>query len=148
MDLYRTDNAIIRWFKNISIPAARGALFIVFFWFGVLKLIGVSPAETLVQDLFVRTISFIPFDTFYFLFAIYECVIGILFLIPRATRAVILLLAIHMVSTFLPLILMPEITWTGFLIPTLEGQYIIKNLVIIALAMGIAAEVTPITRRS
>jgi hypothetical protein len=56
---------------------------------------------------------------------------------------VIPLLFIHMIMTFLPLIFLPSTTWSGFLVPTLEGQYIIKNLVIIAAAMGIAAHLVP-----
>ena len=99
------------------------------------------------QSLFTRTIPFIPFTIFYAGFAIFECAIGILFLIPKATRAVILLLAIHMITTFLPLVFLPQTTWQGFLIPTLEGQYIIKNLALIALAMGIAADIEPIGKR-
>ncbi len=148
MDISSIDKRIISWFKKIAGPAARIALFIVFFWFGILKLIGASPAESLVQQLFTQTIPFVPFAVFYACFAIYECVIGILFLFPRATRLVILLLAVHMITTFLPLILLPQVTWSGFLVPTLEGQYIIKNFVIIALAMGIAADITPFGTRS
>jgi hypothetical protein len=49
-----------------------------------------------------------------------------------------------MITTFMPLFLLTEETWSGFLIPTLEGQYIIKNLVVIAAAMGIAAHLEPI----
>ena len=71
--------------------------------------------------------------------------IGILFLIPKATRIVIPLLLVHMVTTLLPLILLPGATWQGFLILTLEGQYIVKNLVIIAVAIGVAAHAHPLS---
>jgi hypothetical protein len=81
------------------------------------------------------------------LFGLFECLIGILFLIRGAERVVIPLLFIHMVTTFGPLVFLPSETWQAFLVPTLEGQYIIKNLVIVAAAMGIASHLTPISRR-
>ncbi len=117
-----------------DVLAARIAIFIVYFWFGVLKLIGVSPAGPLVHALFEKTISFMPFETFYSLFSIYEMAIGILFLIPGLELISIALLGLHLVTTAGPLILLPEATWSGLLIPTLEGQYIIKNVLIIACA--------------
>ncbi len=74
-------------------------------------------------------------------------IIGIAFIIPRAERLAIALLIPHMIMTALPLLFLPAMTWQGFLTPTLEGQYIIKNLVIIALAMGIATHLHPFKRR-
>jgi uncharacterized membrane protein YkgB len=141
------DTTIIGTFRRFSLPAARLALFIIFFWFGILKLAGVSPAENLVQSLFERTIPFISFHIFYEAFSIFECAIGILFLIPRTTRVVIPFLAIHMTTTVLPLIFLPSITWQNFLVPTLEGQYIIKNVAIVALAMIVAADLEPLSKR-
>lgn len=129
--------------RSISVPLARIGLFIVFFWFGFLKVLGLSPAAGLVQALFEKTISFMPFDTFYLLFALLECCIGILFLVKGAERVVIPLLLVHMVMTFLPLFMLPEIVWNGFFVPTLEGQYIIKNIIIIAAAVGIVAQTCP-----
>jgi uncharacterized membrane protein YkgB len=78
--------------------------------------------------------------------SIVECVIGVLFLIPKATRIVIPLLLIHMAVVCTPLVLVPGGVWAGFLVPTLEGQYIIKNLVIIAVAIGIASQTPPLTK--
>ena len=74
-------------------------------------------------------------------------IIGISFILPRCERLAIALLIPHMILTTLPLIFLPAMTWKGLLTPTLEGQYIIKNLVIIALAMGIAAHLHPIRKR-
>lgn len=135
------------WFINllrkISIPFSRIAIFIVFFWFGILKIIGTSPANPLVSSLLSATMPFISWDTFIVLFSIYEMIIGISFLIPRLERLAIALLIPHMIMTALPLIFLKAITWQSFLTPTLEGQYIIKNLVIIAVSMGIAAHLHP-----
>ncbi|MEK7612187.1 MAG: hypothetical protein AAB407_02505 [Patescibacteria group bacterium] len=139
------DKTLITFFKRIANPFARFGIFLVFFWFGILKVIGVSPATPLVQHLFERTISFMPFDTFLILFGLFEMVIGVLFLIKGLERMVMPLLAIHMVTTAMPLFLLPQETWSGFLIPTLEGQYILKNVLIIALAIGIAAQLTPLS---
>ena len=49
------------------------------------------------------------------------------------------LLFIHMVTTAGPLFFLPRETWSGFLVPTLEGQYIINNVMIIAVAIATAA---------
>ena len=70
--------------------------------------------------------------------------IGVLFIVKGMERIVILLLLIQITTTFMPLVLLPDATWSGFLTPTLEGQYIIKNFAIIALAMGVAAHLHPV----
>lgn len=144
MSLESIDSRIILFFRKISIPVARISLFIVFFWFGILKVIGLSPASALVQKLFEHTISFVPFGTFLITFGLFECLIGILFLIKGAERIVIPLLLIHMITTAGPLLLLPSETWQRFLVPTLEGQYIIKNLVIIATGIALAAHLHPL----
>lgn len=128
-------------------PVARFGLFVIFFWFGLLKVVGLSPASAVVERLFNQTIPFMSFGTFLILFGLFECLIGILFLIRGAERVVIPLLFIHMITTFGPLFLLPQETWSGFLVPTLEGQYIIKNLVIIAVAIGIASHLHPLKKR-
>lgn len=129
-------------------PLARIALFVVFFWFGILKVIGSSPAGEVVENLFRETIPFMDFGTFYLGFGLLECLIGVLFLIPRLERVVLPLLMLHMFTTFGPLVMLPEITWQSMLVPTMEGQYIIKNLVIIALAVGIAANLHPLADKN
>ncbi len=146
MSLQTVDRSLIHFFRRISLPAARIALFVVFFWFGLLKLLGLSPAEPLVHALFEQTLFFIPFTTFYFGFALFECVIGILFLIRGAERVVFPLLLIHMVTTALPLFLLPALSWQQFLVPTLTGQYIIKNLVLIAASIGVVAHLHPMRK--
>ncbi len=127
-------------------PVARFGLFVVFFWFGFLKVVGLSPASGLVQQLFEQTIPWMPFATFIVLFGLFECLIGLLFLFRGFERVVIPLLFLHMITTFMPLFFLPGVTWSGFMVPTLEGQYIIKNLVIIATAIGIAAHLQPFAK--
>lgn len=143
MNITTLDHAIITFFRRISIPFARLGLFTIFFWFGLLKVLDRSPASPLVQQLFERTISGISFDSFLILFGLLECLIGILWLIPSMERIVIPLLFIHMITTAMPLWLLQSITWSGFLVPTMEGQYIIKNILHIATAIGIASHLHP-----
>lgn len=140
------DIKLINFFRRVSVPLARFGLFVVFFWFGILKVIGLSPASGLVQQLFENTVPFMGFHLFLIFFGYFECLIGILFLIKGAERVVIPLLFIHMVTTFGPLLLLRGETWSGFMVPTLEGQYIIKNLVIIAAAVGVAAHLHPLNK--
>jgi uncharacterized membrane protein YkgB len=146
MSLRDIDIKIIRFFRRISVPLARFGIFVIFFWFGILKILDASPATPLVGHLFEETIPWMHFPTFLILFGLFECLIAILFLIPGYERIVIPLLLLHMITTFLPLFLLPSETWSGFMIPTLEGQYIIKNLVVIAAAIGIAAHVHPLSK--
>ena len=143
----KLDIELIHLFRKISEPAARLGLFTIFFWFGLLKVLGLSPATILVQNLFEQTLPIINFSTFIILFGLFEVAIGLLFLIKGAERIVMPILLIHMITTFMPLFFLTEETWSGFLIPTLEGQYIIKNLVIIAAAIGIAAHLHPLKQR-
>lgn len=72
----------------------------------------------------------------------WECLIGIGLLTGRLLRATLLLLAVQMVGTMTPLVLFPGETFTQFpFAPTLEGQYIIKNLVLIGAAMVVGGTV-------
>jgi len=146
MNIEKIDSSLIGFFQRIFVPSARIGLFIVFFWFGILKVVGLSPASGVVQRLFENNIPFMEFTTFLILFGLFECLIGILFLIKGAERIVLPLLLIHMITTFGPLILLPEETWQKPLVPTLEGQYIIKNVVLVAAAIGISAHLHPIKK--
>lgn len=141
------DLKIINFCKKISMPVSRLALFVVFFWFGALKVVGLSPASQVVQNLFNETMPIMEFSTFIIIFGLFECLIGLLFLIRGAERVVIPLLLLHLVTTVGPLVLLPGETWSGVMVPTMEGQYIIKNVLIIALALGIAANLTPFKNR-
>lgn len=146
MELPVLDRGLIGFFRKISVPLARFGLFIIFFWFGMLKVLGLSPASPLVEALFRETIPFMTFATFNVLFGGFEALIGVLFLKRGLERIVIPLLFLHMITTFMPLFLLPQVTWSGFMVPTMEGQYIIKNLVIIAAAVTIAAHLHPLRK--
>jgi uncharacterized membrane protein YkgB len=144
MQFARFDSLIVHRIKKIAEPCARGALFIIFFWFGLLKVMNISPADPLVAALLENTLPFVSFEAFRIFFGIYEMIIGLAFLVHGAERFAVALLLPHMLTTFVPLILLPEDTWASVLVPTFTGQYIIKNLIIIALALSIAAHLHPI----
>ena len=130
-------NSIISRCSKLSIPFARLSLFVVYFWFGALKLFDLSPANPLVSDLLSKTLPFISFETFIVLLGLFEIVIGISFLFPKLLKFSVVLLVLHMITTIMPLILLPQVTWSAPFAPTLEGQYIIKNLLIIAVALSL-----------
>ena len=127
------DRLVVWAMDAFGIRFARLALGVVFIWFGALKMIGeLSPA----YDLVAATIYWLTPEIIIPLLGLWEVAIGVAFLIPRFTRVALLLLIPQMPGTFLPLVLLPEICFT--IVPfglTLEGQYIVKNLVIIACAL-------------
>jgi len=126
------DRAISDTLWRIGVPFLRVALGIVFVWFGALKLTGTSPA----LDLVTRTVYWFDPAVFVPVLGWWEIAIGLCLALPALTRAGILLLALQIPGTFLPLVLLPRVCYQGA--PwnlTLEGQYIVKNLVIIGSAL-------------
>lgn len=144
----KIDLRLIEFFRKTFVPVARFSIFLIFFWFGIIKLLGLSPASPLAMALIEKTIGGVYFDPLFYTLAVIECIIGILFLFPKTTRIVIPLLLFHMLIVCSPLLLVPEYTWQQFGVPTLEGQYIIKNAVVIAVAIGIAASTKPLNKVS
>lgn len=140
----RLDRRITAALAAAAVPVLRVALGVVFLWFGALKLVpGLSPA----QDLAARTIEqltlgIVPPDVALPVLAAWEVLIGLGLLSGRFLRATLALLALQMLGTLTPLVLFPAETFTVFPIaPTLEGQYIIKNVVLVAAAMAVGATV-------
>jgi len=127
-------------------PVLRIGLGVVFVWFGLLKPLGVSPAAQLVRDTVYWGID--P-DWFIPVLGWWEVAIGVCLIDPGRllglgrwmTRAGILLMFLQMPGTFLPLVLLPDVTWQRPFVPTLEGQYIIKNLVLIGAALYLGGRV-------
>jgi uncharacterized membrane protein YphA (DoxX/SURF4 family) len=131
----RTSTLSCRWFD----PVARIAIFVIYFWFGFLKLLNLSPATPLASALVSHTIGMQYFNVSFKALAVFECVLGLIFLIPAMTWPSTVLLVVHLVIVSSPLVLVGEVAWIHPLVPTLEGQYIIKDLAILALAIGIIA---------
>lgn len=145
--LIALDQKLINLLSKHYVQLARISLFIVFFWFGAIKLFGLSPAGPLAEALTARTVGMQYFTELFIVLSLIECLIGLLFLIPKATRVVIPLLIVHMAVVCSPLLLTPDLVWQQAFVPTLEGQYIIKNIVIVALAIGIAASTKPLGKK-
>jgi uncharacterized membrane protein YkgB len=139
MTIETIDREIMNRMSRLGEPAIRMSLFIIFFWFGMLKPLGTSAAEPLV----LKTVDWMPLLTAEQWLAVigwWEVIIGICFLFRRTTRAAIALLFLQMTGTFMPLFILPEITFQSGgipFLPTLEGQYIIKNIIIISAALVI-----------
>ena len=138
------DQRITHWMAENGITLLRISVGIVFVWFGVLKFVpGLSPAD----ELATRTIATLSFglvqpDVSRPTLALWETLIGLGLISGRFMRATLLLLFLQMVGTVTPLFLFPAETWSRFPIaPTLEGQYIIKNIVLVSAGLVIGATV-------
>lgn len=128
----RVDRFISKMMWQLGIPVLRFALAVVFIWFGALKLAGTSAATEMVT----RTVYWFEPGVFIPILGWWEIAIGVSLAIPALTRLGILLLVLQIPGTFLPLILLPEVCYRNQ--PwnlTLEGQYIVKNLVILGAAL-------------
>jgi uncharacterized membrane protein YkgB len=133
------DVRVTRWMARNGITLLRISLGVVFFWFGALKLVpGLSPAQGLIE----QTITFIPMSIFLPVLAIWEMAIGLGFITGKFMRVTILLLFLQMPGTLSPVFLRPDLVFTQFPFAlTLEGQYIVKNMVLISAALVIGATV-------
>jgi uncharacterized membrane protein YkgB len=140
----RLDARITRALGRASIPMLRISLGLVFVWFGALKLVpGASPAEALALDtLEILTFGRMNPQLALVGLAAWEVAIGLGLLVGRWLRATLLLLFVQMLGTVTPILLFPETVFTRApLLLTLEGQYIVKNLVLVGAAMVIGATV-------
>ena len=140
----RIDVRITNWMARSGIMLLRVSLGIVFFWFGALKFFpGLSPA----QDLATRTIEILTFGLMppkvsILVLATWEGLIGLGLLLGLFMRATLLLLFLQMLGTMAPLFFFPHEVFTRIpSAPTLEGQYIIKNIVLISAGLIIGATV-------
>ncbi|MDZ7371973.1 MAG: DoxX family membrane protein [candidate division KSB1 bacterium] len=133
--LEKTEQRIIRWMSRWGILLLRVSLGIVFFWFGFLKFFpGLSPAQELaVRTISVLTFGLLPAKASILILATWEVLIGIGLMLGIQLRLTLLLLFLQMLGTMTPLVLFPHQVFTRIpYAPTLEGQYIIKNIVIIS----------------
>ncbi|WP_421803221.1 DoxX family membrane protein [Flagellimonas sp.] len=113
---------------------------LVYFWFGALKFVpNLSPAEDLAKNTIHHlTFGLIPDDVSIILLAIWEVGLGILLVFGLLRRQAVILALVHMVCTFTPLFFFPGDVFGGEpLSLTLVGQYIMKNLIIIAVLVSI-----------
>ncbi len=135
--LENLDATAIKLMDKFGVTLLRYSLGIIYIWFGGLKVVELSPAQELVENTvywFENPKTFVP------ILGIWEVVIGITMCIKPLIRVSIFLLLVQMPGTFLPLVLFPEVCFTNFPFGlTLEGQYIVKNLIIISSALVIGS---------
>jgi uncharacterized membrane protein YphA (DoxX/SURF4 family) len=140
----RIDKPITRFMARYGIPLLRLSLGIVYLWFGVLKFL---PAIGFAEELAARTIEALTFglikpEVSIWIVPVWEILIGLGLIFGVFLRATLLLLFVQLLGTIVPLFLYPAEMFTVFpLVPTLEGQFIIKNLVLITGGMVVGSTV-------
>jgi uncharacterized membrane protein YphA (DoxX/SURF4 family) len=141
---HKTDKIVTNWMAANGIALLRISIGFIFFWFGILKYFnGLSPAA----DIAVKTIKTLSFgqlsdNLILFVLATWEVLIGLGFLLNIFLRAALLLLFLQMIGTFTPLFLFPSEVFNIFPYSlTIEGQYIVKNIVIVTAGIVLGATV-------
>jgi uncharacterized membrane protein YphA (DoxX/SURF4 family) len=120
--------------KN-AVKLLRISIGIIYFWFGILKFFpGYSPAEELaISTINALTFNYIPSSVNIVLLASWEVIVGILMIFGLFKKPTLVLMLIHMVCTFTPMLFFPKLAFNtipyGF---TIVGQYIMKNIIIIS----------------
>jgi uncharacterized membrane protein YphA (DoxX/SURF4 family) len=140
----QTDDKIVLFMRKYGILFLRISLGVVFLWFGFLKFFpGLSPADELAtRTISLLTFGIVPPSTALVMLALWETLIGLGLITGKFLRITLLLLFVQMLGTMTPLFLFPSETFTRIpYAPTLEGQYIIKNLVLISAGMVVGATV-------
>lgn len=129
------DSYLIARMRIWGIPLLRISLGIVFLWFGALKIFGVSP----VADLISQTYSFFPTHAFMLALGVWEVLIGIGLISNIALRTTLFLLWLQMAGTFAAFVMNPELFFQhgNPLILTTEGEFVIKNLVLVSAGIAV-----------
>ncbi len=132
------DRRLSGWMNRYGRLFLRVSLAVIFIWFGILKPFGMSAADELVR----RTVYWFPPELFIPLLGWWEVAIGAGLLFRPLIRLALFLLFLQMPGTILPLILLPEVCFAQIpFAPTLEGQYIIKNLILMSAAIVVGGTV-------
>lgn len=135
----RLDAAVVELMQRWGIKALRSALAVVFIWFGLLKVFKVSP----VFDLVAQTVYWFPPEWFVPFLGFWETMVGLGLLFGKALRFVLSLFFMQMAGTFLVLVFHPELSFQGGnpLHLTVLGEFVVKNLVLIAAGLVVGATV-------
>lgn len=135
------EERIVRLAARLGIPMLRASIGVVFMWFGIIKFFpGLSPVDKLaVQTVGLLTLHVMSTDVCRIALAVLETGIGVGMITGRLPRVTLTALFLHMAGTLTPLVLFPHETWKEPLVASLEGQFIIKNLVLISASVSITA---------
>jgi putative oxidoreductase len=131
------------WLTVHSVTMLRISLGLIILGFGVLKYFpGVSPAENLVKTTtHVMTFGLVPSMGVVAMVvtATLECLIGLSLIVRRGLRVTIYLLIFWVVGVLSPVVLLPQRLFSGpDHAPTLEGQYVLKDLILFTASLVIA----------
>jgi uncharacterized membrane protein YkgB len=135
----RIDLVIVPFLRRWAVPMLRVSLGVVFAWFGMLKILDVSPVANLVAN----TVYWFDRETFVTVLGVFEVTVGTLLLLGRALRFTLLLFVLQMIGTFLTFVILPGVTFRDgnpFLL-TVEGEFVVKNLVLISAALVVGTTV-------
>jgi uncharacterized membrane protein YkgB len=135
----RVDAKVVPLLRRVAVPLLRISLGIVFVWFGALKVLDVSP----VSDLVASTVYWVDPGWFVPALGVFEMVVGLLLLLGRALRFTLFLFVAQMVGTFLTFAVLPDVTFRDGspLLLTVEGEFVVKNLVLISAALVVGTTV-------
>jgi putative oxidoreductase len=138
--LERAELAIHEWLVLYSMAILRVSLGSIFLGFGALKLLGVSPAANLVEaTTHAMFLGLVPGPIALVGVGLLECTIGILLIAGKGMRVAMYMLAGQLVGILSPVVLLSTRLFSGsHNAPTLEGQYVLKDVVLVAAAMVIA----------
>ena len=138
------DQTVTAYMARYGITLLRMSVGVVFFWFGFLKFFpGLSPAEGLAtKTLEVLSFGMVQPRVAVIVLAAWECAVGLGLILSVFLRTTLLLLWLQMAGTIAPMLLFPHEVFSHFpYAPTLEGQYIIKNLVLVSAGVVVGATV-------
>lgn len=142
-NVVRLEGVVHRWLVGHSISLLRVSLGLVFLGFGALKLVpGLSPAEDLVRSTIdLMTFGLVPGQLGVVVTGAIECFIGASLITGRWVRLTVYVLAGELLGILSPLVLLPGRLFDGpFHAPTLEGQYVLKDVILVAAAMVVATQ--------
>lgn len=142
----KIDYKFLSFIKWISSPLVKLSLFIVFFWFGLLKVINLISVNELIVDSVNLLFPVLVNLDLSLWFGIYEMIVGLLFVTPRYDKFNVWFLTPYLVVFSLPLFLLTDVIWQQALVPSLEGQLVIKNIAIIILALGFVSHLRRFNR--
>jgi uncharacterized membrane protein YphA (DoxX/SURF4 family) len=130
-------------YRHAGTAVLRASVGVVYCWFGILKLFpGASAAEAVaVKAMTELTLGLLPAGVCLTLLALAEVAIGLCLVTGHFLRTALSAFFLHMAGVFAALVLLAGDMWSTYgLVPTLEGQYVIKNIVLVAAGLFVAAE--------
>jgi uncharacterized membrane protein YkgB len=138
----RVDERLRPFLARVGVPLLRISLGLVFLWFGLLKIFEVSPVAGLVA----KTIYWFDPDVVVPALGAFEVFVGLCLVAGRLMRIALPLLVLQMAGTFLVLVLLPEVAFRDGnpLLLTVEGEFVVKNLVLLSAALVIGSRLAPL----